>query len=236
MPPERSEIEEIAEVLSVPASKREGFILGAMELAEIFDYARNAMNDPRAERREAIRQLEAVLNSLEKARRSAESRAPYFNFSLSSEFSKTIGTIVSQPGVQRFLSEPQPVSPYDQRADFAPEVFGQTEPNDGKADENCDVQAAFADFTGTALASLLEMQCRLVAAEIRRQKRYSGGRPRNRLRVFMLRDLQKLHDFAFSQRATSAPGGTFNRMCELLFDSYGEPTEGLETAIKRFLK
>ena len=114
---DRSEYCEIAEGLGVPETKKAGFVDQALQLSELIKTIKKTTRKDELEyRRNAIKALQNIAKSLEKAQRTANIHSTLFDLCLSTKFRASLGSIISNPKIQnQFRSLPADIPQVDCR-------------------------------------------------------------------------------------------------------------------------
>jgi len=208
------------------------FITCIEHLAEIVNEVRVGLNDPYKDYRRGREALKAAGRALAKASAEISDQALVLDMEASKGLQDGLDALLGREGVSRVAAVKKALM----------ETFHGKEPLssllpivDRQKAKRAGTDERTFDTPYHDLGVLLSVLERLVSNEIR-ALRSQGGRQRDRIRWHIHKELLELHDSIFSKPATSAPNGTYGRLCQHVFDSFDMSTDGLEEAIKRFLR
>lgn len=229
----KEEFELIAAELGVPEAKRARFVHEALVFAEILSWLRGQNHDykpisfsvPAKSLKQTNQNLKSVIGDL---------RRQWFFLRLgtSLDFGRSLAQLLDHPSAVALLPNLRFITPDDQNVESTPQFAGLK----GASSYPKELQIRYAEDPDIALIGVLELLQKLLEAELEGYGPNSGGRPKDRIKHHILEQMHELHDEVFDRPANSTPNGSFCTMCALLFESFGEPTKGLDEAIKRFLK
>jgi len=231
------EIEIIADELGVPSGKRQYFLKEAYELVYVYSNLRKEIfTDSRIFKKDAIKALLSAEKSIGKAVQIMRPNLMYLSLTFSPEISKNLAHLLNHPSAKSLLPEERFVSPNVYNIDSIPQFMMLAHESPNILDDIAGDMTTYAEEPASTFVNLLELLQIMLALEIRNHKSSSGGRPKDRIRFHLLKEILSLHERVFEERATSAPGGLYSRLCCALFESCNESIDGLEEAIKRFLR
>lgn len=234
--PAHEDLELIAAELGAAPDNVGRFASSIIELGQALTYSRQEGITLREARQRSNGALKKVKKSLLIAREALHSEKSLLTHTLSKEVAQDLGSILSLPGIHRLIDGHVHLA-FDER-----EIeFAARRSRDGGAEWVIDkvqeqIPSVVADYPTATLSELLKLILQTIDREIDLNRKHLTGRPRNTEREYVLDALKKLHEDTFGFRATTAPGGTFNKMCESIFFSLGLEDTGLQSAIERFLK
>ena len=230
--PEPEELALIADDLGVPVKMKPDFITWIKDLAEILDESRVTLNDPYAGQRWAREALKAAKQALSKAASEISRQALLLDMWTSTDLQSGLDALLGRDAVAHLAILEQAI--LDSSTD--PGTLSsalQTSAMNRAVDVGTGRRSYDAPYDD--LSRLISVLGQLVGHELRTFKS-RGGRPENRIRRQIFKELLELYKGIFSEPATSAPNGKYGRLCQHVFESFDIPTEGLEVAVKRFLK
>ncbi|CUJ81334.1 hypothetical protein PH7735_00006 [Shimia thalassica] len=228
--------EEIATLLEVPQNKRNLFLQEVLEYSEVPSWLRDQDISY-----DVIR-LHRPANALQKtAQRLGEVIEEFcqhrltLHFLASPELSRTLALLLNQPDANALFPDLSFIIPNPSNVEYLPQLsnFEGLGAIDGSISK--DISIKYAEDPDLALISLLRALHKPLEQSLEGDWHNKGGRRSDRIREYTLKTLLALHDKVFGSRATSTPTGKFCTMCHYLFESFGESTDGLDEAIKRFL-
>lgn len=227
--PDREEVDSIADDLGVPERMKHDFISWITDLAKDINEARlnpSTLDIPTPTTRYP---LKSAAQALGKAHAAISSVMLLQDMEHSTDLHGSLAVLLGRGGSDRLTAMSAVLSQVDSKTEPLASVFQMAVENH----TNCRASGYGAPFHD--LSSLLAILEHLVARE-RPAFASLGGRPKDRLRAYVLKDLKALYQSTFVKRATTAPGGKYVRLCQHVFDSFGMSTEGLDEAAKRVLK
>jgi hypothetical protein len=228
----RGEIEIIAADLNVPESKRAQFVDEAMQLSDFLEEFQGFEQYlPSLRSLEAIEPLIRANQEFKRVIDCLQENWFALNRNTSIDFRRKLAQLLDHPNASAILPELTFVT-FDeipQMGNFLKEKVKKTDAEDGTS-------ITYSNNPATTLVNLLNLLQTALAAELEGRRKNSGGRPPKWVRGHCIKELQSLHDSTFDKPATTTPCGPFSNMCHFLFESFGQSTDGLDEAIKRFLR
>jgi hypothetical protein len=230
--PEPEELALIADDLGVPVKIKPHFISWIRDLAEILDECRVTLTDPYAGQRAAREALKAAEQALAKAASEITSHAFFLDLWTSTDLQSGLDVLLGRDAVGHLAILEQAILESSTDAGSFSSALQTTAKN---RTVNLGMARRSYDAPYDELSRLIPVLGQLVGHELRTYKS-RGGRPEDRIRRLIFKELLELYRGIYSEPATSAPNGRYVDLCEKVFDSFGISTEGLEVAIKRFLR
>lgn len=234
--PTHNELIEIASDLGIQVDKQADFVKRVQELSVRLFTLREQGISPEEAHQRATKSLTNALKSLQKAHSAVSKEEVLLGLLVNGELAASIGSVLSLPGIRHLVGGEHFFNLDEREIELAIKRS-----RDGGVDwitreVQRRIQAVVADYPVETLIGLTGLLVEVVNRQLDIQGKPVGGRPRNTEREYALNALEQLHEFAFDKQATTAPRGTFNRMCEAVFESLNLDDSGLLTAIGRWLK
>lgn len=228
---QKQEFEIIATDLNVPESKRVEFIGEALQLLNFMDaYGGFDQYLPRFRSIASIKLLKKANKDLKKTIDCFRNNWFAMNRNTSIDLGRILAQLLDHPNARSLIPGHTFVT-----LDGIPQMdnfFGEKAEGMGTEDET---SITYAKDPGKTFVGLLDLLQTALAVELQERRKSAGGRPSVWLREYCLKELLALHDKTFDKPATSTPAGLYSNMCHFLFESFDQPTDGLDEAIKRFL-
>ncbi len=234
--PDEDELRELAiKTLELPVNKVKTFVDAVTALATTLDMFHREGFTTREAHKRILKSLRDGKKSLEKARSKLETEKVLLDMFASSAIANDLGSVLSPAGIRRLISE-EPFFSFNGREveDAARRA------RDGDAEWVIEtmqdrVQAFVSDHPSTTLLKLLSLLSSTLDEQIKILSYRIRGRSPNYERDYMVERLLVLHDSLHPNPATTAPGGTFGRMCEGVLESFGQSDAGLASAVARII-
>jgi hypothetical protein len=222
----------IADDLGVPVKMKPDFITWIKDLAEILDECRVTLNDPYAGQRAAREALKSAEQALARAASEIRGQSLFLDMVTSTDLQSGLDVLLGRDAVTHLAILEQAIS--DSSTDPGT-LSSALQTSAQNRTVNVRTARRRYDAPYDDLSRLISVLGQLVGYELRTFKS-RGGRPEDRIRRQIFKELLELYRGIFSEPATSAPNGRYGRLCQHVFESFDIPTEGLDVAIKRFLK
>lgn len=228
----REEIDMISVNLNVPENKRTQFI---DEIIQLSDFMNNYQDfDRYLPKLRSLWSPEPLLKAnqdLKKVINVLKENWFAINRITSTDFRRKLAQLIDHPNARAILPKLTFVT-YDD----IPQVDNLLKEKVEKANIEDGSSVTYSKDPATTLVDLLNLLQMALATELEGRRKNTGGRPSTWLREHAIKELLSLHHSTFDKPATPTPGGPFSSMCHDLFESFGQSTDGLDEAIKRFLK
>ena len=226
----KDEFLEIAEILCVPKEKQSYFADKVLELSALNrEYGGFGDYLPALKRVFSVEPLERASMDLKKGIDLLREHELVLNRAISIDFRRTLVELLDHPKAHALLPDCKFASldSYLREPESLADRLENMKTADGKSYE----------APAENLIALLDLLQKHLSQDLQRREQNAGGRPPKRwLRERSIQGLLVLHGEMFEEPATPTPDGKFSAMCHLLFESFGESTDGLDEAIKRFLR
>lgn len=234
--PTRGELIEIAGELGIRVDKQADFVKYVQELSVRLLALREQGISPEEAHQRAKKSLTKALKSLQEARSAVSKEEVLLGLLVNGELAANFGSVLSLRGIRKLLGGEHFFSLDERDLELAIKRSrdGGTDWITRELQQR--TQMVVADYPVETLINLIGLLVEIVNRQLDIQGKSAGGRPRNTEREYALNALEKLHKIAFEKQATTAPGGTFNCMCEAVFYSLNLDDTGLSTAIGRWLR